>query len=214
MRLCKRSVDLIKTKKTYYYKNEISSVLYSMGRCRNHFGKANIEHYLINSYSLEPLIDPDIRQIRFNFSENNQNDLIAYIYVRFAHDLIYFPFEGKRVLNSKSIKKAEELNKKLPPYLIKSDYNENFYIDLKRKSPIHPSKDKNSVEKYLRELFNSSQFKRKINSIYDNNVYDWAKEYSKKTHFYPLRHGYGLFAVVKTLDYLSINEKFFNKKKL
>ena len=202
IRLCERSLSLIKNKKTYYSSHEISSVFYAMGRNRNHFGKASIESYLLNVYMLQPLIDPEIRKIRF--SENHPNDLIAYIYTRFAHDLIIFPFEGKRVLGYKSIIKAEQLNKKLPPYTKKKDYNENFYIDTKRKSPVSPSNDKTNIEEYLRKMFfNSTKFRTTLNQVYNNIVYDWAKEYSKTTNYHPLRHGHGLYAVVKILEDIS-----------
>ena len=122
MRLLKRSMDLLKKKKTYYEQNEISSDLYSMTMNRYHFGKAAVENFLINSYTLQPMIDPDIRQIRIDFNEEHQKDLIAYIYVRLSHDLIYFPFQGKRVLSYESIKKAEKLKTKLSPYRIKLNY--------------------------------------------------------------------------------------------
>ena len=80
---------------------------------RYHFGKAAVEKFLINSYTLQPMIDPDIRQIRIDFNEDHQKDLIAYIYARLCHDLIYFPFQGNRVLSYESIKKAEKLKAKL-----------------------------------------------------------------------------------------------------
>ena len=211
IRLCKRSVVLVKSKKTYYSKNQISSALYAMGRNRNHFGKASIEAYLTNSYIIQPLIDPEIRQIKFN--QSHPNELVAYLYVRFAHDLVFFPFEGKRKISYESIRKADELSKKFGPYSKKKDYNKNFYIDTKRKSPVPPSNDKTTVEEYLREMFNSSKFKETLNKAYDNVVYDWAKEFSKKTNFCPLRHGYGLYAIVKILEDLSLNEKILNLKK-
>ena len=211
IRLCKRSLFLIKSKKAYYSKNLISSVLYAMGRNRNHFGKANIEAYLTNSYTIQPLIDPEIRQIKFD--QNHPYDLVAYLYVRFARDLIFFPIQGNRILSYESIRKADKLNKKFDPYSIKKDYNKNFYIDTKRKSPVAPSNETTTVEEYLRKMFNSSKFKETFNKLYDNVVYDWAKEYSKKSNYHPLRHGYGLYAVVKILEDLSLNEKIFNQKK-
>ena len=137
----------------------------------------------------------------------SSHDLIAYIYVRFAHDLIYFPFQGKRKLNLKSIKKAEKLNKKIAPYKIKSNYNKNFYIDIERKFQVPPSKN-SKVNEYLRKIFKSPKFINIINQIYDNNVYNWAKQYSKKSNYFPLRHGYGLYAVAKTLEDLSLNKRY------
>ena len=212
LRIFNRSISLLKQKKTYYNDYEISADLYWRGRTRNHYGKAALEYFLVNQYILQPLIDPDIKQIKFDINEKSCHDLIAYIFVRLSHDLINVPFEGKRKLNQESIKKAEKLNKKFGVYKIKSNYNENFYIDTKRNCPIPPSKESN-VEEYLRKLFKSSKFINFINQIYDNNVYNWAKLYSKKAKFNPLRHGYALFAVAKTLEDISINKRYLNLKK-
>ena len=211
LRIFNRSITLLKKKKTYYNDYEISADLYWKGRTRNHYGKAALESFLVNQYILQPLIDPDIKRIKFDVNEKSSHDLIAYILIRFSHDLIYFPFQGKRELNKESIKKVEKLNKNFSPYKIKLNYNENFYIDIKRNCPVPPSKD-NNIEEYLRKLFKSQKFINFINQIYDNNVYNWAKEYSKKSSYYPLRHGYGLFAVVKTLENLSINKRYFTKR--
>ena len=210
VRICKRSIALLKKKKTYYDDYEISVDLYAKGRARHHFGKSSVIAFLVNSYSLQPLIDPDIRQIKFDINEKKGHDLIAYIFLRFAHYLIDFPFEGKRELIPESIIKAENLNRNFPPYKIKSDYNKNFYIDIKRKSPVQPSSKNKNVEEYLNELFKSSKFIHRINKLYDNTVYNWAIEYIKKSNFFPLRHGYGLFAIAKILEDLSLNERYFN----
>ena len=209
LRIFNRSISLLKNQKTYYNEYELSADLYWKGRTRNHHGKAALEYFLVNHYILQPMIDPDIKQIKYDINEKSSHDLIAYILVRFSHDLIYFPFEGKRELNQESIKKAEKLNKKFGPYKIKSNYNENFYIDIKRNCPVSPSKESSNVEEYLRKLFRSPKFIKFINQIYDNNVYNWAKTYSKKTKFYPLKHGYSLFALAKTLEDISINKQYF-----
>lgn len=110
LRLCNRSITLLKKNKTYYNDYEISADLYWKGRVRNHYGKAALESFLSNKFMLHPLIDPDIKQIKYDINGKSSHDLIAYLFVRFAHDLIYFPFEGKRELNNESIKKAEKLN--------------------------------------------------------------------------------------------------------
>ena len=208
LKLCNRSIILLKQNKSYNNDYEITADFYWKGRTRHHYGKAALESYLSNIFTLHPLIDPDIKQLKFDINEKSSQDLIAYIFVRFAHDLIYFPFEGKRELNKESIKKAEKLNKKLPPYIIKSDYNKNFYIDKKRNYKAPPSKD-NNPDEYLRKLFNSSNFINIVNQIYDNQVYNWAKQYSNISKYFPLRHGYGLYAFAKTLEDLSFNKRYF-----
>ena len=179
LNLCYRSMYLLKKNKKYNNDYEITLDFYFKGLVRNHFGKASLESFLANIYLLHPLIDPDIKQIKYNFNEKSYHDLVAYLYVRFAHDLIYIPFQGKREINQESIKKAEKINTKLPPYKIKLNYNKNFYIDIERNYQAHPSKN-NNVKEYLRKLFKSPKFINIINKIYDNNVYNWAKQYSEK----------------------------------
>jgi hypothetical protein len=208
LKLCYRSIDLLKRNKVFNNDYEITADFYFKGRVRHHFGKAALESFLVNIYNLHPLIDPDIKKIKFDINEKSYHDLIAYIFVRFGHDLMYFPFQGKRELNKESIKKAEKLNKKLPPYKIKYSYNKNFYIDIERNYQAPSSKDNNANE-YLIKLFKSPKFINIINQIYDNNVYIWAKQYSKKSNYFPFRHWYGLYAVAKTLKDLSLNKRFF-----
>ena len=78
---------------------------------------------------------------------------MAYIYLRYAPELILFPFKGNRTLNSESIKKAEKLNNLNYPYKIKFEYNKNFYIDIERKSPVPSSNEKNNVNYYVKKIF-------------------------------------------------------------
>lgn len=211
MKILNRSLILLKEKKTYNNDYEILTDFYLKGRTRNHHCKNAIESFLVNQYIIQPAIDPDIKQIKYDINEKSYQDLIAYIFIRFSHDLIYFPFEGKRELNKECIKRAEELNKKFGPYKRKSNYNDNFYIDNKRNCPVPPSKNNNAKE-YLLKLFNSPKIKNLINQIYNNNVFNWTKEYSEKTTFYPLRNRYGLLAVAKTLEDISINKRYFKSK--
>jgi hypothetical protein len=200
--LCNRSINLLKTKNKNNY--EISSELYSKGRTRNHYGKSALEGFLANIYSIQPMIDPELKKLKYEISEETTHDLIAYIYIRFGHNLINFPIQGKRILNLKSISKAEKINNFIPPYKKKEDYNENFFIDIRRKSPvIGVKKIKNPID-YFVELSNSSKFIKNINKIYNNSIYNWAIEYSKKTNFFPFRHIYGLLAISKMVEDLSI----------
>ena len=194
IKIFKRSIDLLKKK--WHFKNdyEISTSLYLRGRNRNHFGKLSLENYISNIYSLTPLIDPDILRIRFDNNEKSQHDLVSYIYVRFAHDLIYFPFQKNRTLNPESIKKAEILNEKISPYKIKYDYNKNFYIDNMRKSPVKAvplDNNKNNITEYLEKMFKSSRFIQIISKIYDYTIYKWL-----------LRYKCGILTIVKILENL------------
>ena len=197
--LLNRDVDLLKKKNTYNNDLEISTDFYSKGRVRNHYGKGALENFIANKYVLQPMMDPELKKLKY-INEESTHDLIAYIYVRFAHDLIYFPFEGKRILNIKSIKKAEKLNKQLPPYKRKDNYNENFYIDFKRKSPVFKIKNETNSNDYLLQIFNSSRYVNSFTKLYNISIYSWAIENSNRNNFFPFRHIYGIFAISKIIN--------------
>lgn len=206
-RLCNRTLNLLKNQRAFEDDYEISSGIYKMGRTGNHFGKASLEGFMANIYFLNPIMDSEIMKIKFNISET-PHELVAYILIRFAPDLINYQFDNKRILDVKSIKEAEKLKSRIPVYQMKFDYNGNFYIDKKRKSPVPPSNENINVEEYLKILFNSYSFIHDIKKIYDNKIYIWAKEYSKKSNFFPLRHELALFAIALTVELLTLNENY------
>lgn len=211
IKFLKRNVAILKNEKEFNNDYEITYSLYSKALGTNHFGKTSLEGFMANIYKLNPLMDPYIKQIRYDINGDSSHDLIAYIYIRFAPDLIRFPFEGNRILNIKSIEKAKILNKKLKPYKIKSNFNPNFYIDVKRTIQIAPLKEKENVYNNLKKLFDDFQFLKSIKKIYDDNVCNWAKEKIKKSNFHPLRHEYGFLAIAITIENLLINKKYLNK---
>lgn len=208
-KICNRSLELLKNE-NLYDEYELSSFLYKKGRTRNHYGKAAVEGFIANIFFLNPFMDSDIMKIKFDIGKN-QHILISYILLRFAKSLINFPFERKRVIDSESLKNAERLENGVLPYQIKSDYNNKFFIDFKRVSPVPPSNENKSVDDFLKEVFKSSKFVQNINKIYDHKVYEWAKEYSRKNNFFSLRHGYGLLSISKTVEYLALNEIYLGK---
>ena len=204
-----RSISFLYKKKSFSNDYEISYDLYTTLEGRNHFGKNAVENFMKNSYILEPLMDPDLKKIKFEVSNRTSHDLIAYIYVRFAHDLINFPFQGNRLLDLKSIKKAEILNNSSKPYQRKLNYNNNFFIDSKRISPVNSPSNDGDVYEYLREIFKSSKYINLIRDIYDSNVYEWANEYTNKTNYHPLSQHYALLSIAITLENLSLKERYF-----
>ena len=202
LRMLNRSIDFIKKKNTSKNEYELAYTLHTEFLCKNHYGKAALKSFLRNWYSFEPLMDPDLKLLKYDIEDEFPHDLLAYIYIRFAPDLISFPFEGNRILNNKSIIKATKLNNELNPYKIMNDYNENFYIDLKRKLPVKEPNNVKNEEKYLKNLFKSKDFFTKINKIYDKNVLEWANEYEKISKHFPLRQNFALLAIAKVLEYL------------
>ena len=204
-RLLERSLNLVMKGKKYNNDYDISSALWQKGGNTIHFGKASLIGFLTNKYSFQILMDPDLKKLKFDTEKNSSQDLLAYIYIRFSPDLINFPFERNRILNKESIKKAEKLNKKIPPYKIKLDYNKNFYIDNERNYTSFSGD--NNAKDFVMSLFKSSKFTRIINEVYNNEVYDWAIQYSKKQILFPFKHLFGLLSVYKTLEDISLNRK-------
>ena len=207
MRLLNRSIELLKSERTFNNDYEIANFLYSKILGRNHFGKTAVESFMANIYLIQPLMDPEIRKIKFKMNGDTTHDLIAYIYIKYAPDLLGFPFQGNRTLNSKSVKKAQILKNNFSPSTRKYDYNQTFFIDKERTSPAQYINYKKKVYENLREFFVTNKYFEIVNEIYDNNIYNYAKEYSKKSNFYPLRHEYGLLGIIVSNDYISLNKK-------
>ena len=208
VRIFKRSISLLKKKKTYYNDYEVSADIYLKGRTRHLFGKTAVEAFLGNEYMLNPLIDPDIMQVKYDITSSLNHDLIAYIYARMEYNLIYFPFDSNKKINKESISKAYKLNNEFGAYEIKSNYNKHFYIDIKRKLPLSlslNSKNDKNIDEYLKDYFNNSIFINIFNKVYDDNIYYNIKKINSS--FYKI----GLFAVAKIIEDLSFNNKNFNQ---
>ena len=208
LRLCNRSVELLKKKKTYNNDFEISNDLYYRGRTRAHYGTSAYEFFIANIYCIQPLIDSEIKKIKLDIKDRLALDITAYIYVRFAYDLINFPFEGKRILYKESIQKAKYLNKKFGYYKRKNNFKNYFYIDKKRKSPVsipRDLEDNSDAIKYINKIIDSNKIYYYIHKLYKDSVYKWSLEYKNKTKFHPLRHIYSLLAVAKILEDIKLN---------
>ena len=205
-----KSISFLKQYKSYSNDYEISYDLDSKLLGRNHFGRSALEAFMANVYQIQPLMDPDLKKINYKITGKLSHDLIAYIYVRFSPGLINFPIQGNRKLNSESIIKAKLLNNKEIPYKLKSNYNKYFFIDKKRNSPVNNKKDNITAHELLKEFFNSSEYFKIINEIYDKNIYDWIKEYRKKSNYHPMRHDNGLLAIIITKKLLDLNERYMN----
>ena len=185
-----------------------------------HFGKGGLERLITNTYTFQPLLDPEIKKIKYKLGKKS-DDLIAYIYIRFAKDLINIPFQGNRTISLESIQKAYQLNNISNGYKIKTDYNKNFYVDNKTLSNLFSLNDREKSEddyEYFKKFLKSPRYIKILNDNYDNNIYNWAKKESITSNFHPLRHHYALFAIAKILDDLSnkkgfeFNVNFINKK--
>ena len=211
MKFFERNLNLLKNGKNYNNDYEITSDFYFQGRTRHHFGKTIVESFIANIYLIHPLMDPEIKKIKYDINGENSHDLIAYIYTRFAKDLINFPIQGKRKLNYQSIIKANKLNNYAKKYRIKSDLNINFYIDIDKRSSNKLSYKNKTEFAHLKELFRTNKYIQNIKELYNNNAYKLAKKCKENKSSYPLTHCYELSTIATIIEYFFLNK---NKKSM
>ena len=98
-RILERSVTSLKKNNIYDNDYKLSSDLYYNGRKINHDCKATLEAFIDNYYLIQPMVDIDIRKINFDIKNRLSHDLLAFVYVRFARELINFQIQGNRTVN-------------------------------------------------------------------------------------------------------------------
>ena len=105
--------------KKYEIKDQNSSYLpqylYKETRCRHHFGKfAAIEHY-INNIRCSPAMDPELFTLKLDTPKCKDFDLlIALLFIRYAPDLLTFPFNGNHSIAPETIEYAKKINEHFP----------------------------------------------------------------------------------------------------
>ena len=92
-------------------------------------------------------------------------------------------------------------------YEIKSDLNENFYIDIERKCPVPASNFDINVENYLKDFFKSYKFYQDIKKYYNDDIDEFGKEYILKSDYFSLNYINGFLAIYKAIEFLALNEK-------
>ena len=94
---------------------DIPQWLYEETRCRHHFGKFTLFQYFENTLLLSPLLDPILQTLHFNTKEcPDYNFLIAFLFVRYAPELLTFPFDSGHSIASETVAYARKLNEQFP----------------------------------------------------------------------------------------------------
>ena len=89
--------------------------LYQETRVRNHYGKYSLGNYFKNSVTLSPALDPELRTVRIDTPECLDSKLLmAFVFTRYAPDLLKFPFQGKRSIAPETIEYARKINERFP----------------------------------------------------------------------------------------------------
>ena len=107
----------------------VTQYLYQETRCRHHFGKNTLSAFFNGTIQLSPLLDPKLRTLKLNSPEcPDYNLLIALIFVRYAPDLLKFPFQGKRSIAPETIEYAKKINARFPRPLVTDNASWGGYL--------------------------------------------------------------------------------------
>ena len=153
--------------------------LYQNTWLRSHFGKTCVENLLINTYSLNPLMDRELQKI-----STNDNLLIHVIYDRYLKEINDIEFDGNRKLDNNLLEKAKKINSnyKFQDY----DYDYNFDIIDNTDTTTLPNNSRESPNAKLSmlDIFHSNKIKNSIIDLFGSEIYQRAElNLSRLKHF-------------------------------
>lgn len=163
----------------------LPDVLFREVLCAIHFGRGSVENYLVNTFNLSPLLDPDVHKLQLSDEEcDDKNLLISIIFSRYVPKLLNFKFDKGRSINKETIEYAFKLNEKYP-------YKQNNQNPINSKPDI--SNEGGSFDsvpvivgkpnKFIVEVFLSDKFRSIFEFIYSKELYLSIVELMKKLNF-------------------------------
>lgn len=147
---------------------EISAMLYSLARNRNHFGKEFTDSIFFNKFTIAPLSDPDLQKINFKIGIDDNYLLYALIFKRFCPELLDFEFSGGRKYSQKTLDACDDINK------IK-EFKPKEYDFIK--GPEVKEIDNSDISfkdddfTFIKDLFNSCDFQKEFEKYYSAELY-------------------------------------------
>lgn len=187
---------------------ELTDLMFSEGRFRNHFGKLSSLGYFINSISITPLADTNLRKLkRKTKSCDDDNLLMAVIFSRYCPDLLNFKFDSNKEINEKTIMKAEEINKINP--FIRKDLNfisgpDINYDDIDEKK-FNYTFYRKDINNYLINLFHSRLFEMEFKKYFTNELYNKVSYKIRNKTYFPLQHAFAIFSALKIINDVGFN---------
>ena len=178
--------------------DEISQYLYRETRCRNHFGKSQIEGYLSGGIPFSPLLDPDLSRLKLTSAGCEDHNLLsALIFNRYAPELLDFEFEGGRSIKPETVCFAKEVNQKYPNGMNRKTTDpisvrqiiRNGQDDNKRKY------NKEKVDAVMLSVFCSEEFQTLFDKVYSRTVYRDICQTVKERPYHPMTVVFAAFAV-------------------
>lgn len=194
---------------------KIVDLLYSENRFKNHFGKLSVERYMKNLIRFTPLLDSEINKLKLTTKHcDDENLLMAVIFLRYCPKLLEFEFQGGREIDEKTIQIAKEINKIKPFKNKQYEFISGPPINLEEiqeniKKFTYPFGTNASVDEYLKEIFYSRKFEMEFKTIFTDNLYNVISKSIETKQYFPLQYAFPVFSIMKILN----DVKFSQPKK-
>lgn len=180
--------------------NDLAMNLYRETRCRNHFGKDNLEHYHRGSYKLNPLLDPDLHKLKLTDGPcSDRNLLMAVIFGRYSPDLLTFPFEGGRSICPETVAYARKLNAARPYCPGKLDFRPGKFPAAPESSSFREIIPLEEVRERVDRLFRSPSIRADFVALYGEKTFDSICQDIRKRSYFALQNAYAVICIGKVL---------------
>ena len=188
---------------------------YNETRSRYHYGKAAVESYFSNMITLAPLIDEDLRKLKYISEEFDDKLLISIIFLRFCPELLNFEFDNGRKIDSKTIEYAKVLNEKYP-----YKPRELSFVsgpEIKEAQPRSESNgryvSRDEINAFLAEAFYSNKFQTEFEKHYSFRDYLSIMKFIETADRQPLTHVYSAMAIVTVAKAVEFSNEINYKQK-
>lgn len=199
-KMCNNDVD----------EESIAKLLYKETRRRFHFGKSNVESYLMGIVPITPLSDPNLAKLK-TFSHNckDPNLLISIIFTRYS-ELLNFKVEGGRYIDEKTIEYAKSVNNNSP--YVKKEFK--LIETTEKNQSNHSCPNKSHSNDYIHNLmvsiYHSKPFKNLFRKLYGFRMYDRINKFIKRQKKHPLMFVYIATSIYKALQDVETSKTIVN----
>lgn len=184
---------------------ELQLRYYKETRLRNHFGKLSVEHYLVNRFTISPIIDPDLFKLEYTTDDCDDNMLLmTLILVRYCPKLLEFKVEGGRKFNPETVEYAKKINE-LKEFVPR---NYEFITSVEETEIDDDSSDSDyiggsQINNHLKEIFKSKNFKDDFKKYINPMLYEKISKSIDENTYFPLEDAMPAFSIVKVLSEIS-----------
>ena len=179
---------------------DLAMNLYRETRCRNHFGKDNVEHYHRCSYKLNPLLDPDLHKLMLTDGIcADRNLLMTVILDRYSPDLLKFPFEGGRCIAPETMAYAAKLNCACPYRAEGVCFAPGRFLAAPESPDFDAIITLEAVRERVDQLFRTPSIRNAFTQLYGEKTFESICQEIQKRSYFALQNAYVVICIGKVL---------------